>query len=619
MGWHIDAGAKHHLLWVQSWLEVLPMSKGQRSGDWPPALIALSDPAYAVVHEPPKGADGVSPLFNPVPSLLLHKPEYSGAALVRHMQQVHAGGQVAGGNVEAVASGCSSGDVFSGKAEDVVIDSEAVEALNFELFCNGVGQQAEMVGAASGFIQGVEKGAHAGQWIQFDGSLWCEVFTGKSRIIGCIPDGPEYGVLRRVVALRDGPLYIDGAHIAPNFLPVWCHFKEQTVVAFANEGIVVGQALCAGDVGRVEALWRVGHVGPCQVVWPVRQVRIQQVVAVGQEGCGNFVNGGDEPGGAVNAIVENQHMAGTGQPVGNPVGVVRAEEGFIGGGAPAVGFGVAPAVEQVAAAAAVAAGGAGRLGCGGAVVDDVELVEAAGAEDDLIQVGIVRKAVAVYPVGKAAGAAAGAGAVVDVQFFGVVGWVAVVGQVGVEILHNVVDGVPFPHDFGAVAADGFQFHDGFGPEALVVDEGGVAAQVNGFLLRNLFPCQHEDVAVGQGLNIVVLVVIGRGIIVRPDEVAVPVVFFDAATGAASVESTRDASRAKQVSVFEQVGRYTRAEIALPTVDELAAIVDQVGGSGTQRCKERVAVESQRIVQEQSDRLLAVGRQAEEKKEKKGVK
>ena len=37
------------------------MSKGQRSGDWPPALIALSDPAYAVVHEPPKGADGVSP------------------------------------------------------------------------------------------------------------------------------------------------------------------------------------------------------------------------------------------------------------------------------------------------------------------------------------------------------------------------------------------------------------------------------------------------------------------------------------------------------------------------------------------------------------------------------
>src|SRR5262249_53467105 len=102
--------------------------------------------------------------------------------------------------------------------------------------------------------------------------------------------------------------------------------------------------------------------------------------------------------GAAHAVVEDQDVAGAGGGLGDPVGVVLAGELLVLVAAGAVGPRVAPAVEQVAALAVAAALVAGRLGGGGAVVEDPDLAELVDAEHDLVQLGVVGHGVDVGPV-----------------------------------------------------------------------------------------------------------------------------------------------------------------------------------------------------------------------------
>src|SRR5262249_52773735 len=92
-------------------------------------------------------------------------------------------------------------------------------------------------------------------------------------------------------------------------------------------------------------------------------------------------------------------MPRAGKTLGNPVGVVLGEELLILLLPSAVGPRIAPAIEQVAASAVAAAGVAGCLGSGRAMVDDPEFAERPDAHRDLIEIGVVGHAVEMRVIG----------------------------------------------------------------------------------------------------------------------------------------------------------------------------------------------------------------------------
>jgi len=127
----------------------------------------------------------------------------------------------------------------------------------------------------------------------------------------------------------------------------------------------------------------------------------------------------------------------------DPAALVLEVEFFIAGVSSVVGLGVAPAVEEIAAVAVDATLVACRFLGGGAVVDDPDLVEVMGADEDLVELGVVIHGVDIGP------ASAPVLVEVDVGEFRMLTDVVVVVFAGVEILDEVVPDVPFPDNVAA--------------------------------------------------------------------------------------------------------------------------------------------------------------------------
>ena len=115
-----------------------------------------------------------------------------------------------------------------------------------------------------------------------------------------------------------------------------------------------------------------------------------------------------------------------------------------GGAGAAVGLGGAPAVEQIAASPVLSTSMTLGLSRRGRVVDDPELAEVPRGEHDLIEVGVVGDRVDMVPV-----AGRGERWVVEVDELGVIGDDAVVGLCRIEVLDEVIPGMPLPDDVGA--------------------------------------------------------------------------------------------------------------------------------------------------------------------------
>ena len=263
------------------------------------------------------------------------------------------------------------------------------------------------------------------------------------------------------------------------------------------------------------------------------------------------------------SVIKEQDMTCTGEPFGNPVRVVLIAELLVFGCAAPIGGGVSPAVEEIA-------GRAGRFRCGGVVVDDPDLVEGGTGDEDVIELGVVVDAVEVEPVGGRA-----IGGIVDVDAVGMVGDDAVVGECRVEVLHEVVDGAPLPDDFCVVVADGLDLDDGFGPEA-VVDLRGVAPEGDGLVVVHVFPGDEQEVAVGQGLHVVMSAMVGRAVvIVVPEHVAVPVeqTEITARTTTTEWNSVFDSPGFQEGAVFKQINTTAKREIIGPCVDGVALPVE----------------------------------------------
>jgi hypothetical protein len=131
----------------------------------------------------------------------------------------------------------------------------------------------------------------------------------------------------------------------------------------------------------------------------------------------------------------------------------------------------------------------------------------------------------------------------------------------------------------------------------------------------LLPHDHEHVAVGEHLEVVVKVEVGRGERVGPGAVALPVELLDAAGETAgpalrclpwSEALRRHAAGADQAAVGKELGRRGE-EIARPTPHLVALHVDEVGRRGVHRREERVALVGSRGIV--GDQPHGVGQQA----------
>ena len=84
---------------------------------------------------------------------------------------------------------------------------------------------------------------------------------------------------------------------------------------------------------------------------------------------------------------------------------------------------------------------------------------------------------------------------------------------------------------------------------------------------------------------------GAGVFVRPGDVSVPVDRLHDPSRAADFEGrVADVTRVQQFAVFEQVHRVAGPVVGGPGVDNAAVVVHQVGGGGTQRGEQVVALE-----------------------------
>ncbi len=115
-------------------------------------------------------------------------------------------------------------------------------------------------------------------------------------------------------------------------------------------------------------------------------------------------------------------------------------EFFIAGISSVVGLGVAPAVEKIATVAVPASFVACCFFRCRAMVENPDLVEVMGADEDLVELGVV-----VYG-GEIRPALAPVLVEVDIGEFRMLAHIAVIALEGVEILDEVVPDVPFPDD-----------------------------------------------------------------------------------------------------------------------------------------------------------------------------
>ena len=192
---------------------------------------------------------------------------------------------------------------------------------------------------------------------------------------------------------------------------------------------------------------------------------------------------------------------------------------------------------------------------------------------------------------------------VDVDALRTHGHVTEVCPGRIEILHEVVLGVPLPHDRAAARACRTDLEDPAGPESRL-GVGRIAAKGRRFLARERFPGERQDVAVGQRLDVVVQ----RVLLVREHELpaqrAVGRELLDSSAESAAEEGrvVLDALATQQRAIRLQVDAERRVRV-LPRVHDLALHVDQVRRLRAQRREQGVALERLRLVPHEPARPL----------------
>ncbi len=255
----------------------------------------------------------------------------------------------------------------------------------------------------------------------------------------------------------------------------------------------------------------------------------------------------------------------------------------------AVSSGIAPAVEKIAPLAGVAARAGGRLSNGRAMVDDPDFRKLVNADENLVKRRNVFNRVEVGPVRSARRIAR----VVEIDPLRMVGDYPVIRLRVVVVLDQVIPDPPFPDD-----RIGSRVHldDLVRPELPVAQKARVTPGRDGLGFRFHLPGDHEDIAVGQVLDI--MVETGGGIRkgVGPGDGRIRIEHLHDPAGPTGRKGRIPrVSGSEQTSVFQQIGTQPRTVGAVPGVSDGAVQIDQVGCLGLHRRKERITGIGARLV------------------------
>ena len=188
--------------------------------------------------------------------------------------------------------------------------------------------------------------------------------------------------------------------------------------------------------------------------------------------------------------------------------------------------------------------------------------------------------------------------VVDVQAAWRVQRGAVMRKGGVDVLDQMVPRVPLPNHLAAFRKVGRHFEHRLRPHQLRVGSPGRGS----FLHGPVFPRQHEDVSGGHEGEVVVVVGAVVGPVQGPQKFAIPRTALNATANAASRKRSVHAASTHQAAVLQQVRSAARNVLAFPRLDDLPAVVNQVGGRASHGVEQRVAVKRFGGVEEGADRL-----------------
>src|SRR5262249_36928798 len=141
-----------------------------------------------------------------------------------------------------------------------------------------------------------------------------------------------------------------------------------------------------------------GSIAPDDFFRTVSRAFLMSILALLVNWQNNLIDGGKLTARPASAVVENQDVPFPRYSFGNPVGIVLEVKLPIIALAGTVQLRIAPAIEQVAALATLAAGMTLGLGRGRAVIDDPELAHLVDRQHDLVEFRVVGQAIDMGPI-----------------------------------------------------------------------------------------------------------------------------------------------------------------------------------------------------------------------------
>ncbi len=185
--------------------------------------------------------------------------------------------------------------------------------------------------------------------------------------------------------------------------------------------------------------------------------------------------------------------------------------------------------------------------------------------------------------------------------------IAVMGQVGIDVLNHVIPRVPLPDDTSAVWRLWLDLHDHVWPETGFRDQLRTAARRRRFLGRLRLPGDRQDVAVWQHRDVVMQQAVLIGVAEIPYHLAIPRRLLDTPGLPTTAEHRwiRLLAATEQVAVVEQVSATAAFELAFPGVHYLPLEIDEIGRKREQWIEEHVARRGLRTSDAKPSRNLLV--------------
>ena len=201
---------------------------------------------------------------------------------------------------------------------------------------------------------------------------------------------------------------------------------------------------------------------------------------------------------------------------------------------------ISPTIEDVPAPPGVSTRASGGFCRGRRVVDHPNFIQMVGADHDLVECRVVVDGIGVNPICLAILTG------VDIDPFWVFCDHSEIRLHRIRVLYEMIPEMPLPNNLSRGRSSLRHFDDVLWPDRTLVDRVRSPPRCNRFCCGLELPGEHQDIPVGQWLNVMVMLHRRARIIESPGDIAIPVEEFEKASDPPSADRQRSrrSSRAK---------------------------------------------------------------------------